>query len=64
MTSPRFHPVHPCRVEVRKEGHRFYGDLVWSDGSHWTSWMNGFRTLKGLREAVRAAGFEGFIVRI
>lgn len=56
-------PVRACRVEVRKEGRKFYGDMVWSDGTVWTSWMSGFTTLKGLKQNVRAS-FDGFIVRI
>ncbi len=55
-------PVRACRVEVRKEGRKFYGDMIWSDGSKWTSWQSGVRTLKGLQASVRCT-IDGFIVR-
>ena len=54
--------VTPVRLEVRKEGSRFIGDLVWSDGSAWMAWQS-WRTLKRLVKNARCT-FDGPIVRV
>ena len=50
------------RLEVRKEGNRFIGDLVISDGDMWMGWQVA-RTLKALTQNARAV-FDGPIVRV
>ena len=50
------------RVEVRKDGHKWIGDLIWSDGTRWPAWQV-FRTLKALTASARCT-FEGEIVRV
>ena len=59
--SPR--QTYPIRLEVRKEGHLFYGDLVWSDGNKWMSWQSGFRTITLLTQSARCT-FDGEIIRV
>lgn len=61
--NPPDKPARAIRLEVRKEGHRFYGDLVWSTGDKWVSWQSGFRTLKALTQSARCT-YEGEIVRV
>ena len=52
----------PVRVEVRKDGSKFVGDLIWSDGKRWNGWQV-FRTMKALTENARAT-FQGPIMRV
>lgn len=51
------------RLEVRKDGDLFIGDLIWSCGITWPAWQV-FKRLYQLKANARAAGFEGPIVRI
>ncbi len=50
------------RLEVHKDGNRFTGDLVWSDGTIWKGWQD-WRTLKALTENARCT-FDGPIIRV
>lgn len=50
-------------LEVRKDGDRFIGDLVWTDGTVWPAWQV-FKRLYSLKANARAAGFHGPIVRV
>ncbi len=50
------------RLEVRKDGRLFIGDLVWSDGDKWMAWQTS-RTLKNLVASARCT-FDGPIHRI
>ena len=52
----------PVRLDVRKDGSRFIGDLIWSDGSVWSAWQVS-RTLTNLKLNARAT-FDGEIVRV
>ena len=54
--------VTAIRLDVRKEGNRYIGDLVWNDGKVWKAWQN-WRTLKSLTENARCT-FDGPIVRV
>ena len=54
--------VFPVRVEVRKDGNRFIGDLIWSDGDKWLGWQD-WKRLSSLVQNVRCT-FEGDIVRV
>lgn len=60
MTEPSTTPV---RLEVRKDGNLFIGDLVFTDNTVWMAWQV-FRTLKALKQNTRATLFEGPIVRV
>ncbi len=53
----------PVRLEVRQNGDRFVGDLVFNDGVTWPAWQV-FKRLYKLKANARAAGFNGPIVRI
>ena len=52
----------PLRLEVRKDGNFFIGDLVWPDGNRWLGWQK-HRTLKALKQSARCT-FNGLIVRM
>ncbi len=55
-------PSRAIRVDVRKDGRLFIGDLIWSDGSKWLGWQV-FKTLKALTSNARCT-FDGPIVRV
>ncbi len=52
-TTPTIN-AHPVRVDIRKEGNRFIGDLIWSDDTQWVAWQT-FRLLRDLKQNVRAS---------
>ena len=52
----------PVRLEVRKDGRSFIGDLVWSDGEKWLGWQV-WRRLSDLKTNARCT-FDGPIVRV
>ncbi len=59
--------IHPVRLEVRLVdtvgGSRFVGDLIFNDGVVWPAWQV-YKRLYELKANARAAGFEGYIVRL
>jgi len=55
-------PARAIRLEVRKDGNKFIGDLVWSNGDRWPGWQT-FSTLKALKKNAEFT-FHGSIVRV
>lgn len=49
------------RVDVRKDGRLWIGDLVWSDGKRWPAWQV-HKTFSALTASARCT-FAGEIVR-
>ena len=52
----------PIRLEIRKDGSKYIGDLIWSDGKRWNGWQV-FKTIKALTENARCT-FGGPMVRV
>ncbi len=52
----------PTRLEIRKDGDIFVGDLVFDDGSKWVTWSSGL-TFKSLRQGIHCT-FDGRIWQI
>ena len=53
---------YPVRLEVSKEGSKFMGTLVFSNGDRWPAWQVS-RTLKRLTQNARCT-FDGPIIRL
>lgn len=54
--------AYPVCLEVRKDGSKFIGDLVFSDGITWPAWQIS-RTLTRLKQNAEFT-FDGPIVRV
>ena len=46
--------IKPAKIEVYKEGSRWFADIVWNDGKVWRRWCNKMPSKKSVLAHIEA----------